>query len=293
MWIKMKSTCEGSAGMFIKGDKYDLPPGVVKLLPKGEYEDICAPWDEHKDEDAARLYSLQGQLEGLRSKAERLANEIEADRRKADKLVAESAQTQAIADEAGITAKKAVDDAQKENATDDDKREALRMARIDEIKDAQDMKVKALLQVQLAEIRLKVLDAGDVQTEIEQVESQIAELTAKAAEKKAKAEAEARPKADAEAKAKEDVESKAKAAAEAKAKKTAAARAELDKKAKAGEKEAADKLLGNITDVADPQPETTDQEKAKDNAGKKQTQKQSADRKPKGPKSAKRQTVSP
>jgi len=44
----MKSTYAGVAGLFLKGNKYDLPLNIIKQLPKGEYKNTCAPWDEKK-----------------------------------------------------------------------------------------------------------------------------------------------------------------------------------------------------------------------------------------------------
>ena len=48
MWVKMKTTYVGALGMFPKDLKFDLPPKIIKQLPKGSYQRCKAPWDEHK-----------------------------------------------------------------------------------------------------------------------------------------------------------------------------------------------------------------------------------------------------
>ncbi len=48
MWVQMKETYIGPAGMFLKDGPYDLPKSTIKRLPKGSYKETCAPWDKLK-----------------------------------------------------------------------------------------------------------------------------------------------------------------------------------------------------------------------------------------------------
>lgn len=98
MWVKFIETYDAGLGLFVGGTKYDLPPDVLNLISDDFYEETCAPWDEHKDEDAVRLAALQKQLTAAEQKAEQLRSKVVADRQKAEQLIAESAEAEAAAD---------------------------------------------------------------------------------------------------------------------------------------------------------------------------------------------------
>jgi len=90
MWVKFTKTYTGPAGMFIRGQKYDLPEmTTLSRIDRSFYEPCDAPWDTHKDPQLIRLNELQEQLAKARQQAEgftRAAEEMmqNAEARKAD-----------------------------------------------------------------------------------------------------------------------------------------------------------------------------------------------------------------
>jgi len=98
MWIIMTGTYAGNHGQFVKGVKYDLPADVIAELPKGSWNQTCAPWDEHKDLKAIKA---------------------------ADSLMHPAAVKQAGARDAEAAAKKAMKKAQRKGASDAVKRKAI------------------------------------------------------------------------------------------------------------------------------------------------------------------------
>ena len=50
MWIKMNETYVGGIGTFKKGERYDLPPRLLKCIP------VFVPQEGHKDKPSGRKY---------------------------------------------------------------------------------------------------------------------------------------------------------------------------------------------------------------------------------------------
>ena len=88
MWILMLDTYVGGIGTFPKGHKLDLPPDIIKQLPKDCYKKCPAPWDDHIDKQAIEFAAAKNKANDLRVKAEQLAAAAEELKQKADSLVA-------------------------------------------------------------------------------------------------------------------------------------------------------------------------------------------------------------
>jgi len=68
----MKKTCIGKFGGFYRDGKYDLSKNEVEQLPKKSYEPTCAPWDEQKDEKAAKHNEFMAKVHKAIDTAEEL-----------------------------------------------------------------------------------------------------------------------------------------------------------------------------------------------------------------------------
>ncbi len=86
MFIKMKDTYQGSVGLFIKDQRYDVPMDIIKLLPKGSFEECKAPWDEHVDEEAVQIAEADAEAKKARLFADKLQTETEQARGKIKQL---------------------------------------------------------------------------------------------------------------------------------------------------------------------------------------------------------------
>jgi len=93
MWILMKVIYTGPLGIFLKGNKYDLPADIVKKLPKNSYEQTCAPWDEHIDKKAAEknkqledAHAAIKKTESITAEIDGLNNSIKAGQQRLAKL---------------------------------------------------------------------------------------------------------------------------------------------------------------------------------------------------------------
>lgn len=178
MWIKMKHTYAGGIGCFGKGQKYDLPPGTVKLIPKDCYEKTCPPWDEKIDKKAVALANAQAAAQAAADQVTHLEQEID------------SAKTQL--EQLGHQVKA------KARQLDQAKADAKRLAKIAE------NKAKAIAK---AKEEAEAEAAAEAEAEAEAKAQAEAEEKA-AAEAAAKAKAEARAKAEAEAQTGLDQETK-------------------------------------------------------------------------------------
>jgi len=159
MWIEMKSTYAGGVGMFIAGQRLDLPPDILEHIPTDSYHECKAPWDEHIDPLAVQARVVEKATEH----ASRLAELYEQARAKADAMVGSVSQAQAEldnADKAAREASKAADKAKGEGK----KRlqaEAYGSARVHERASAVYQIAHAQLRIALADADLKRLDADD------------------------------------------------------------------------------------------------------------------------------------
>lgn len=78
MWIFMKHTYAGGIGRFDKGIKYDLPPGVVELIPKDCYKKTCPHWEEKTDKKAVALADARADAQRAANKVGLLEQEVES-----------------------------------------------------------------------------------------------------------------------------------------------------------------------------------------------------------------------
>lgn len=206
MWIKMKGTYAGNAGQFLKGMQYDVPDDLLKLLPKGSYEETCAPWDKHVDKQAIELTTAQNKVNDLQVRAERFQAEAEELKQKADSLVAVVAKRQAEAKKAEQAAKQEIARAEKaaknaEKAPSEDNRKkaadlkakAWQLAREAERKDAEFQLAHSELSSALARAELKRLDAENAKKQAEAAFKALADLKQKT---KAKESNDAKPETE-------------------------------------------------------------------------------------------------
>lgn len=208
MWIKFKKTYIGPAGLFEAGRTLDLPESILKQVPNDCYEETCAPWDEHKDNEAIKLAQAKGNARDARAWAEIVAGKAEKAQQRVDALA--------------CTAKKAADEALKKSkskqASDKDKKHDLGLARECEKKNLEYNKADAELLAAIAELGLRRLDTEDALAKADRFNTEAEKIEKEAVDKKAKTRAKAQAEAKAEAKKKAKEDDKAKTEAEAKAK---------------------------------------------------------------------------
>ncbi|MCJ7778640.1 MAG: hypothetical protein MUP16_10035 [Sedimentisphaerales bacterium] len=79
MWVLLKSTYAGPLGMFIEGQKMDLPKEKVAAIRKAigdkNVVDTCAPWEEGIDMKAAKHNAFLEKVHNAIAKAENLSTE--------------------------------------------------------------------------------------------------------------------------------------------------------------------------------------------------------------------------
>jgi len=87
MWVIFKETYAGTLGMFVKGQKIDLPKEKVAAIRKAIGDknviDICAPWEEKTDRNAikhneflVKVHAVTKKAESLMAECEQLVNSI-------------------------------------------------------------------------------------------------------------------------------------------------------------------------------------------------------------------------
>lgn len=113
MWIRMKKTYAGPAGLFARGLLYDLPESVVEQLTEQRgavraklYEPSCAPWEAGVDQDALRRAQARQPYEIAGAKARRLAAESQELIQKAEACLAGSERLSLEAEDAAKEAKR-------------------------------------------------------------------------------------------------------------------------------------------------------------------------------------------
>lgn len=193
MWIRMRDTYSGSAGLFLKDMRYDVPDDLLKLLPKGSYEKTCAPWDDHVDKQAVELTAAQNKANDLQGGAERLAAKAEELKQKADSLVkpvaqkqAEAKKTEQLAKQEIARSEKAAENAKKAPSEQNTelaaklKRKAWWLARKSERKDAEFQLAHSEFAAVLARGELKRLDAEEAKRQAKAAVKALAKLKAKA-----------------------------------------------------------------------------------------------------------------
>jgi len=67
----MKKIYAGSAGLFLKGLRYDLPAATLKLLPKGSYRKTKPPWNPISSRNQSRSKSTNKSIESPKDKQAR------------------------------------------------------------------------------------------------------------------------------------------------------------------------------------------------------------------------------
>jgi len=215
----MLDTYSGSAGLFLKGTRYDVPDDLLKLLPKGSYKKTCAPWEDHVDKQAIELTAAQNKASALRGGAERFAAEAEGLKQKADSLVKPTSQKQADAKKAEQLARqeiaragKAAENAKKAPSKDnikkaaDLKTKAWQLARENERKSAEFQLAHSELSSALARAELKRLDAEDAKKQARTAAKVLKQLKEKSARAKAKADAEAKEAKDAKSETEQPID---------------------------------------------------------------------------------------
>jgi len=176
MWIRMLDTYSGSAGLFLKNTRYEVPDDLLKLLPKGSYEKTCPPWDDHVDKQAVELTAAQNAANDLQARAELLAANAEKLKQKADSLVAGVSEKQAdnrkaeqLANQGIIRSEKAAENAKKAPSEDNQRKaakleaNAQRLARENERKSAEFHLAHSEFAAILARGELKRLDAEEAE----------------------------------------------------------------------------------------------------------------------------------
>jgi hypothetical protein len=81
MWVQFKITYTGPLGMFIEGQKMDLPKEKVaairKVIGDKNVVDTCAPWEEHVDKKAVEHNELLTKAKAAITRAKMIATDIE------------------------------------------------------------------------------------------------------------------------------------------------------------------------------------------------------------------------
>jgi hypothetical protein len=80
MWVIITKAYAGPLGIFIGGQKYDVPKPTIeqlrKELGKEHVIDTCAPWDEHKDHKAVAAVELKTKAETAIKQVEQMQTEM-------------------------------------------------------------------------------------------------------------------------------------------------------------------------------------------------------------------------
>jgi len=177
MWIRMKVTHVGAAGIFVNGLPYDLPEATVSQIPKKCYEKTCPPWEVGVDQEAVKLAESRQSYEIAKATSNRLASETEELRQRADSFVKPVADAQAKVKAAEGQAFKAVQIAEKKKATDDQKRRAVGLAREHEKAAALCDIAFCNMRTLLAQATLKRLEAEDADKQTRQLADQLGIVT--------------------------------------------------------------------------------------------------------------------
>ena len=176
MWILMTKTYAGPEGIFAKGLRFDLPRAKCALLAeKGRkcWKATCAPWDDQVDREAVKLAEAGQGYEIAVAKAAQLSAQAEEFRQRADACVTPVAALQALAVKAEAEAAKAVEIAERKQATDNQKRKAWGLVREHEKAHAVSELATAKMRVLMAEYALKRLEADDADKEAKRLANQL------------------------------------------------------------------------------------------------------------------------
>jgi len=65
MWLRMNKTVSTDHGYYAKGIRYDLPETTVNNLPKGSFEETCAPWNDNVDFSAIMKAKVSTEIENI------------------------------------------------------------------------------------------------------------------------------------------------------------------------------------------------------------------------------------
>ena len=169
MWVLMKEIYTGPLGIFLKGNKYDLPADILNKLSKKSYEQTCAPWDEHKDFKAIEKAQVAAKAREARLWANMLQDKADEAKQKTKSLVAEADKKQDEAKKAADESIKAANRAQKKKATAEQTQYAADLVIEAKRKNLIFEKAHAELQVAVAEQELKQLEADNAKAKAEQL----------------------------------------------------------------------------------------------------------------------------
>ena len=83
MWILMKKTYSGTAGVFSAGNKMDLPDRTLKQIRKagkGYYEESVPPWETNTDKEAVEKHKAISAANDVRKSVEKILTLIDRHR---------------------------------------------------------------------------------------------------------------------------------------------------------------------------------------------------------------------
>jgi len=180
MWIFMLDTYAGGIGTFPKGHKLDLPPDIIKRIPKDCYKKTCAPWDEKKDTEKIKLTQAEAKAKDAQIWANLLQDKADEAKQKAEELDREAEIKAAEAEKASATAKGATKKETKEKANQlicDARRKILEAD-----------KISFLAKAAAVDVNIKQFEADDAKKQAEAAAQVVEQLKGKTAKGKVKKE---------------------------------------------------------------------------------------------------------
>ncbi len=181
MWIIMTKTYAGVEGIFAKGLRFDLPEAQCKQLTLSGgkcWKNSNPPWEDRIDQKAVKQAKAGRAYEIAKARAEMLAGAAEAIRKAinaCDKPVAEARTAVKAAKERAVLAQSK---AERKNATNEQKQEAIALAREHKRLDAHSIIAFARMRLLTGEYTLKRLEAEDAVTEANQLAKELATKSA-------------------------------------------------------------------------------------------------------------------
>ena len=128
MWIKMLVDQVKAGGIYLRGQRLDLPDSIVAQFDEGSYQKTVAPWDAQMPPEQLRLRDAEAKVKALDGEADTIASNLKQARDKVDELqkqqqvLAEKVQDAVDdleqAQEAAIAVQKIADEAAAKAATE-------------------------------------------------------------------------------------------------------------------------------------------------------------------------------
>ena len=86
MWVEMLVDQIKGGGIYLRGQRLDLPDRIVDLFDEGSYKDTCAPWDSQMPPEQLRLRDAEAKVKALDGEADTIASNLKQARDKVDEL---------------------------------------------------------------------------------------------------------------------------------------------------------------------------------------------------------------